>query len=56
MSSEGDRFMAGKEMVEEENGRILFNELSLLWIIISTGQRQKIPYIDFIQYFSILSI
>lgn len=39
MSSGGDRFMGGKEMVEEENGRILFNVLSLVLIIMCNGQR-----------------
>lgn len=46
MSSGGDRFMGGEEMVEEENSRILFNELSLVLIIMCNGQ--KIQYIDFI--------
>lgn len=32
MSSGGDRFMGGKETAEGENGRILFNELSLVLI------------------------
>lgn len=38
MSSGGDRFTGGKEMVEEENGTILFNQLSLVPIIMFNGQ------------------
>lgn len=38
MSSGGDRFMAGKEMAEGENGTILFNELSLVLILTRNGQ------------------
>lgn len=39
MSSGGDRFMGGKETVEEENSRILFNGLSLVVTIVCNGQR-----------------